>query len=376
MTRPRYIAKETIDQALANLGRTTVILSGVSEYDELPTLEGPPSDMEMVADIFLDEPGISLFEKGQVRELENPNAAGFRRAIVEYAQGRSARGDILILYFTGHGCVLPGGSFGFCLSDASVGLEGSGILPVSVVPLDDVVNTLSAYDVHPLFILDACFSSATAPHGHPLAATAMEETIRRGAGESYALLASSSSFSTSLDTPDGGAFTQALYSITMNGLSGAAGSRSPFITIGDLAGPLQDELSTLGVPLSRCYVGPGFPILPIAKNTRFRPQSERFSPYMKEIIELLWNGGSPRSAEISEFGTKIGQGAYANHSKLSKDPWDLVEDAESNQVRQLTPRGKKFALGNLRIPRTIIRDPLTWNWVSADKRDTISINDL
>lgn len=376
MPRPRYVAKETIDQALANLDRTAVILSGVSEYDQLPNLNGPPSDMEMVADIFLHEPGISLFEKGRVKELENPDSDQFRAAIANYAQGRSARGDILILYFTGHGCVLPGGSFGFCLRDAKVGFEGSGILPVSVVALSDVVNTLATYDVHPVFVLDACFSSATAPHGHSLAANAMEEVIRTATAESYALLASSSSFSPSLDTPDGGAFTQALYSITMSGLPGAAGSRSTFITINELAGPLQEELSTLGVPLSRCYVGRDFPILPIAKNSTFQPQAERFSPYMKQIIELLWNGGSPRTANISKFSSKIGQGAYANHSKLSRAPWALVEDAGSNQVRQLTTRGRRFAQGKLRIPRIIIRDPLTWEWVPADKTNTISIDEL
>ena len=376
MASSQIALPETIDTALANLSRATVIMCGVSNYDQLQHLSGTPSDMEMLADILLENSDVALFDASRVIELENPTSAQFRSKIAEYAQARSAPGDILILYFTGHGCVLPGGSFGFCLRDAKVGLEDRGILPVSVVSIDDVISTLAIYDVHPALILDACFSSTSAPHGRPLAATVVEETMRSGTAESFGLLASSSAFSPSLDTPDGGAFTQALYSIVMNGLPGEEGRRSPFITLDQLAGPLQEELSTLGVPLSRCYVGRDFPMLPIARNAAFRPQSERFTPYMKRIIELLWNDGSPRTAQISEFSSEIGQGAYGNHSKLSRAPWDLVEDAGSNQIRRLTTRGKRFARGKLRISRVIVRNPFTWEWEAAEGSERTSIEEI
>jgi hypothetical protein len=376
LTRPRHIPQEFVDQALLNLDRTTVITAGVADYDELPKLKGPPSDMEMVAEIFVDSQTISLFDKGKVIELENPTNSSFRKAIADYAQGRSARGDILILYFTGHGGILPSGSFGFCLKDTRLGVGGNEILPITVVSMDEVITTLAVADVHPVFVLDSCFSSVTSPKGSPFATSTVEESLRRSNADAYALLASSSSYSASLDTPEGGAFTQALYSVLLNGLSDPAGRRSPFVTLKKLAVPLQDELSRMGVPLSRCFVGRDFPILPIVKNSAFQPQSESFTPYMKKIIELLWQGGSPKEAALSEFSKKIGQGAYANHSKLSLEPWDLVEDAGSNQIRRLTPRGKRFAQGNLRIPRIIVRDPFTDKWKAASEAEMVRIEDV
>jgi len=97
---------------------------------------------------------------------------------------------------------------------------------------------------------------------------------------------------------------------------------------------------------------------------------------MKRIIELLWRNGNPKKAELSEFRDKIGPGAYANHSKLSYEPWRLLEDAGSNRMRQLTPRGKKFAQGKLRIPRRIERDALSGQWKPARGTDNISIGDV
>jgi len=132
----------------------------------------------------------------------------------------------------------------------------------------------------------------------------------------------------------------------------------------------------MGVPLSRCYVGRDFPVLPIAKNSSFRPQSESFTPFMKRIIELLWQNGYPKEAQLSEFSEKIGQGAYANHSKLSLDPWALVEDAGSNRVRRLTTRGKQFARGRISIPKIIVCDPFTGEWIAASQAETIRIDDV
>jgi len=376
MTRPRHMPQDTVDQALTILDRTTVMLAGVADYDELPSLNGPSWDMEMAAEIFVENQDISLFDSSRVVELANPTNAIFRDTMASYTQARSARGDLLILYFSGHGCILPSGSFGFCLKDTRLAIDSAGVLPITVVSIDDLVSTLAASDVHPVFILDACFSSATSPQGTPAATSTVEEPLRRENAESYALLASSSSYSASIDTPDGGAFTQALHSIVLSGLSDATGKRSPFVTLGQLAAPLQEELSRMGVPLSRCYVGRDLPVLPIAKNLAFRPQSESFAPYMRQIIELLWQDGTPSAEKISTFSEIIGQGAYANHSKLSYEPWDLVEDAGSNRVRRLTSRGRRFAQGKLPIPKTITRDPFTGEWRAADRTEMIRIEDV
>jgi hypothetical protein len=149
----------------------------------------------------------------------------------------------------------------------------------------------------------------------------------------------------------------------------------PFITLDQLAAPLQAELSQQGFPLSRCYVGRDLPLLPIVRNTTFHPQAERFTPFMRQIVEMLWNNGSPTDVQVTQFAD-IGQGAYANHSKLSYAPWALLEDVGSNKVRRLTSRGREFAKGKLRIPRVIVRDPFTEKWVPALGSEEVGVNDL
>ena len=375
MTRPRHVSQDSVKEALSNLERTSVILAGVSDYDDLPKLSGPSSDMEMMASLLLEDDRVSLFGSSQVTELENPTSSEFRQAIVGYAQSRSARGDVLMIYFTGHGCALGPNSFGFCLTDTKVGLEGRGVLPLTAVSLDDIVATLAACDVHPVFVIDACFSSTTAPQGYALLTSGMQAALSSATAESYALLASSSQYSPSVDTPEGGAFTQALFSIALGGFSDQVGRRMPFITLDQLAAPVQAELARLGYPLSRCYIGRDLPLIPVARNSRFRQQSERFVPFMKKIVEMAWNGGSPKDIEVSQF-TDIGQGAYANHSKLSLAPWALLEDVGSNNVRRLTARGIAFVRGEVCIPKVIIRDPLTGDWVPSAGSDDVGFEDV
>lgn len=376
MTRPRQVPKELVDQALSNLDRTSVIIVGAAEYRDLPNLHGPTFDLEMMFDLLVEDDEISLYKPNQVIELGNPTSARFREAILDYAQSRSARGDILLFYFTGHGCVLDANTFGFCLTDTRLGVEGRGVLPLSVVPFSEVLQTLATYDVHPIFILDACFSSMTAPQGDSLVANNLQNAMRAAKSETFALIASSGSRSTSIDTSIGGVFTQSLYLIIKNGLSGGSGKLQPFITLKELASPLQELLAQEGHPLSRCYVGDDLPLVPIARNSTYTPQTERFSPYMKQIVEYLWNNGSPREVQISDLITTVGRGAYGNHTKLGYQPWNLLEYGKVKKIRKLTSQGMKFAQGNHKIPRVIIRDLNTWEWQAAPDTDYIRITDV
>ncbi len=375
MTRSPQVEQETIDYGYSNLSKSTVMLVGGATYSDLTDLKGTSADMESMYNVFVDDQDISLFEQSQIIELENPTSHDFLKSITKYARGRSAGGDILILYFTGHGCTLPNSTFGFCFRDTRVNHLRDGILPVSAVSILPVIQTLSAVDVHPVFILDACFSGVTAPNGADNATNSLEATLRSSHSESYAFIASSSSQAFSLDAPSGGPFTQSFYSIVLQGFSGKLGKRFPFITLDQLAEPLQEELSKLGAPLSRCYVGRSLPLLPIAKNVRFSPRRESFTKYMKSIIELLWNNGNSQEVEIKDFNISIGPAAYANHSKLSLPPWDLLESV-NRKKRRLTSRGRQFAQGKLAIPRRIIVDPMSGEWIPDLNSGKIKITDL
>jgi len=97
---------------------------------------------------------------------------------------------------------------------------------------------------------------------------------------------------------------------------------------------------------------------------------------MRRIVELLWNLSNPVEKTKAEIGIQIGQGAYANHSKLSLPPWGLVEDGNGPKTRRLTSKGKAFASGEVKIPKNIIRDPLSGRWVPAPGTKRVYIREI
>jgi len=373
--RSHPISQKTIEEIRENIHRTSVMVVSVSEYEHLPYIGGPAQDLNMVGEIFVDIPEISIYQD-RFLALQNPSSYEFRECLINYSLGRSARGDILILYFAGHGAITRSTNFAFCLRDTATRRDGSGVLPLSAVDFVDVVQTLSAADVFPVFIIDACFSSATSPQNYNSVAASMQDSLHRYIAGSYALLASSSPDNVSFDTVFGGVFTRAFHSIVLNGLDDEINRHLPLLTLLNISSPLQDQLVKEGYPLSRCYIGPDLPYVPIARNIRYQPDSEAFVPYMKEIIIFLWNNGDPREAKISEFIDEIGPGAYANHSKLSLSPWNLVEDGSGKSVRKLTSRGERFAKGEIMIPRKIIKNSNVRDWIADPDTEMIRISDI
>lgn len=294
---------------------------------------------------------------------------------MDYVDSRSAHGDILLFYFSGHGCIIGDNNFGFCLTDTRLNAESGLVVPLSVLSFREVVQTLSTFDVHPAFIIDACFSGATARAVVPTIGALIDHELYMQVAGSYGLLCSSNADTTSIDTNTGGVFTKALYSIVSEGLSDRQQRHWPFITLRGLSSPLQERLAQEGSSLPKCYIGPDLPEIPIARNVSFKPQSEYFSPQMRKVVEHLWNKGAPREATGSELGKIAGAGAYGNHSKLSLPPWNLLEGGQSKRSRRLTRRGKHFAQGKVRIPKRIIKDPITWKWVAVPKTERIFINE-
>jgi len=105
-------------------------------------------------------------------------------------------------------------------------------------------------------------------------------------------------------------------------------------------------------------------------------RSERFSPYLKRIIEFLWNNGDPIGATPSDILQNIGAGAYGNHSKLSLPPWGLVENDLETPKRKLTKRGIQFVKDEYKIPLILIRDPDSLEWVADPESERIRISDV
>ncbi len=373
--RGRYTTREEQDDIRKNISRVSVIAVTVSEYISLPKLKGTRHDLRMIGELFSNNMQISLYQSRSIYLL-NSTVNQFRKTIIEYAMSRSARGDILVFYFSGHGTILGTNEFAFCLKDTSFGIDESKILSLSTVSFREVVQTLSSVDVFPVFIIDACFSGVTAPQGTVSVTGQMGDFLRTYFAGSYALLASTSLETQSFETAFGGFFTRAIHSIALNGLENESGRHMPFLTLETLSAPLQDQLAKDGHPLSRCYIGPDMPSVAIAKNFKFRPDTESFVPYMRRIVEYAWNNGKPRNISNDELLKNVGKGAYANHSKLSYKPWGLLEDGPENSIRVLTERGLLFAKGKLKISKLIIRDPVTWEWIPSPDSKMISIQEV
>lgn len=373
--RSHPVSQETIEEISDSISRTSVMAVSVSEYEHLSFIGGSSHDLSMVRDIFVDNPEISIYQDRYL-ELQNPSSYTFREHLINFSMSRSARGDILILYFSGHGAVTRSINFAFCLRDTAIRRDGSGVLPLSAVDFVDVVQTLSASDAFPVFIIDACFSSSTSPQSYNTVTSAMQDSLHRYIAGSYALLASSSPGNISFDSAFGGVFSRAFHSIILNGLEDEINRHMPLLTLSNISAPLQERLGKEGCPLSRSYIGPDLPYVPLARNVRYQPDSESFVPYMKKIIEYLWNDGNPREAKISEFNDEIGPGAYANHSKLSLLPWNLLEDGSGNSVRKLTHQGEQFAKGEIGIPRKIIKDSDVKDWIAEPDSGFTFISDI
>lgn len=375
----RNMRKE-VDEAKSNIDITTIFAVGVSDYEYLRPLSGPSLDLRIIRSIFVEDPATNLYNENQLIQIENPSSSELRKELLNFADKRRSRGDIVIFYFSGHGSVLGGREFVLCTKDSRFNnsLEGGGILSTSSVLFKDIVYTFLSVDVIPIFILDSCFSSTVALADN-IQLDQINQIVQNDAfifGNMYTMLCSSSTDVESKDTPEGGLFTIRLFEAIQNGINSVYYRNKPLLNISDITIPLTERLSKDGYALPRSFFGPQVPQIAICKNTGYQPETETFPASYCKIIEYIWNEGNPREVLIDELGNKLGRGVYSNHSKLSLQPWGLLEDGQSIKHRKLTERGKLFALGRLAVPKKIMKDPNTWEWIPDPKSGLIFIKDI
>jgi hypothetical protein len=377
MTKQTPIERTSIEEAAQNLSRTSVIAVGMSKYQYLSPLPGAAHDLKQITGLLLKGSASGIYDSKRLTALANPTVEKVRSTLTNYARTRSARGDFLVFYFSGHGCVLGTNGFGFCLADTtSSAFNDGGILPLSVLSFRDAAQTLAAADVHPIFIIDACFSAAAAQGFDAKLPAVMQDDLHTCAAGSYGLLCSSTMATATIDTDEGGGLTKAIGAMIGEGLAADKQRYWPYLTLRGLSQSLQAKLTEARLPLPKLYLGPDLPEIPIARNALYKPQTENFAPYMRSILEYIWNGGSPKEAHHEDLRNRVGPGAYGNHSKLSLPPWALVEDGVRKRTRRLTPKGVKFMQGKTKIPDRLIKDPVLWQWVAAPDCKMISIHDV
>lgn len=368
-------ACELLDAARKSLDRTTVMAVAVSQYREMRKLAGPSRDLVDIERMFTDLGTTGLYHRKQFLGLLDPSRRLLQEAIIKYASERSARGDILLFYYSGHGAVDGTGQFCFCPSDALISADGRSHLAMSLIPFRDVVDTLAVQDVHPVFLIDACFSNSASAVPQ-LTSGVMNNQLQSASAGAYGLLCSSHNATASIDTPQGGAFTQAMCAIAAAGMADENRRRLPFMMLNDMGMRLREKLTLEGYPLSRLHIGPELPPVPLIRNTKYRPLRESFTPYLKRIVTYMSNNGQAREVTLADIDKHVGKGAYGNHSKLSLPPWSLVENGDAVKSRRLTKRGVRFAGRKLRIPRVIFKDFVTDQWKAEPGSQQVSIDDI
>ena len=119
------------------ISRVTILAIGVSEYqdDILSRLHGPQQDLDDLRDLLVEDPKTAIFQPAQFIELRNPTTRELQEAINNYVISRSAEGDILIFYFSGHGVSIGRDDFGFCTLDTIVHPITRVTLPLSIIKL-------------------------------------------------------------------------------------------------------------------------------------------------------------------------------------------------------------------------------------------------
>jgi hypothetical protein len=366
----------------------TILAIGVENYASMPRLQGPKQDVEQIYDEFVQNPSTALFSKEQFIKIVDPDSKTLRDVINNYVSNKAASGDVLIFYFSGHGAAIGRDDFGICTVDSKNHEETGAILPFSVLRFSDLVATLQMVQVTPIFIIDACYSGVigrnltkkkkkrdfiTIPTNDAI--SILKNEVTSESGEQYALLCSCSDAQYSYGNENGGYFTQALIKTLTEGYKTKDPKKS-IIYIEDIFPDISTRLNSFASgATAQLFLGKLLPQIPFIKNIGFVPKSYRFSRYMKMIVLALWNGGNEIELSRDEILTQVGRGAYGNHSKLSYKGWDLIEDNPKSKKRRLTEKGRKFAVGELGIPDTIIYDSSLDDYLSPENPQIKVISD-
>lgn len=354
------------------ISRVSIIAIGVNKYNDpfLPRLQGAHKDVEKIKNILVKNKKTALYKPQQFLDLRDPNSTLVKQTINQYVLDRSADGDILIFYFSGHGVAIGRDDFGFCTTDTVIHPRSKTALPFSVVKFSEVMQSLNAANVIPVFILDACYSGIAGKTLSipPIEAISMiQNQTHTLAASSYALLCSCSELEATLDSPDGGIFSNQLFKTLLDGLDKSESNES-MLSLHDIFNKLSENVLRNAIDLTpRMYLGHTLPKFPFSLNTKYKVKTLTLSPFYVSILRALWNDGRERELTPDEISTFCGKGAYGNHSKLRLEPWQLVETVPNSKKHRLTKRGKAFMQNKLKIPLKIFQDQKTREWAPLTK---------
>lgn len=353
--------------------RITVMAVGVNNYDYLTKLNGSIKDVENLEKLLCHDQTAVLEEDSFIKLLDI-DIEELRRRITDYALDRTAPHDILIFYFSGHGIPIGNRDLGFCLKNSNMHSEFSTAIPLNVIRFSDLVETLSAVNVDPIIIIDACYSSQ-AGEKIELILSELKREIQAETGSNYALLCSSKKHETSTDTISGGLFSSILFEVAQDGMNDSVCLRKEELTLKDLYSKIREKIEANCFDISpQLYVGDTLPDFGFVKNIKFKPLNTVFNSGFKDALNAFWNNGHPKELSTVDL-QPLGSTVHTTYSKLSYSPgWELLEKTSRGKAK-LTDKGKKFIRGEITIPYSITKNPETDAWHKTQGTKNIKYDD-
>ena len=358
----------------------TIFGIGVEHYssDLLADLPGPRNDVANIKKILIENKATALFNKNRFIEIINPNLCELKTKINNYILGRSAKKDILIFYYSGHGIAIGRNDFGFCTTDTIISPGENAVLPLSVLKFSELVASLLIADVIPIFIIDSCYSGIAnnqlriSPSD---AISDLRDKTHSIFASSYALLCSCADNQASIDTLNGGLFSSCLFEVAIQGFTKKEIDK-PRLTLKDIFPRIEQTiLSATADNSPRLFLGPTLPEFPLLINSGYKIRSYSLSSTFIKILEALWNQGKEKELTIAEIGKIGGNSAYCNHNKLAFSPWSLIETVPGSKKKRLSARGRNFMKGQLQVPRKLMQDPKSGDIVPDPKTKKVSYLD-
>ncbi|MFF4156655.1 caspase domain-containing protein [Streptomyces sp. NPDC001678] len=120
----------------------------------LPALNGPLADITQLKQVLTD-PQVGLFNSPDVETLPDYGIQDLREKVDEFFT-TAARGDVLLLYYSGHGQLDERGTLYLCATDTrTAGLRATAL---SAIEINNIVDGSPAATT--VIILDCCYSGA------------------------------------------------------------------------------------------------------------------------------------------------------------------------------------------------------------------------
>jgi hypothetical protein len=362
--------------SLVPSSQVSLFAVGVENYQFMKRLRGPRKDIERFADLFTQSPATGLYSPSQIIMLPDPDSHFLRTSLNNFIINRSAEGDILIFYFSGHGIPIGRSDFGFCTTDSRIHDATGSTLPLTVLKLNDLIETLHVMNVIPVLIIDACYSGIAGkaievpPNDM---SNIVKSSIASQFATNFAVFCACTDRQVTTGDINGGLFSKSLFDVMSEGLFTKKEKRKQFLSLQDLYDTIHSRI--VSTPLNstpQLFVGEALSRFPLVKNARYSPLEYQFTSYLNKILLALWNGGEERELEIGEILISVGRGAYGNHRKLSLGGWNLVDDNPVTKKRRLTEHGRQFIRGEITIPDVIVYDTDSGVFIPAPQSNPIS----